>query len=112
MLYEVITRRGLGGVGDAGKGADAHPAQDEETNHQHGNQPQSAGSYQPPHPAFGLLLLRLGVGGFRITSYNVCYTKLLRVAAWNLDKASFEVNNNLGKAYGLKKMFDKSVDHS
>lgn len=32
-------------------------------------------------------------------------------AAYNIEKDNFEVNNNLGKAYGLKGLFDKAVDH-
>ena len=54
---------------------------------------------------------RVNLGRMYLDANRVDNALQQLVAAWNLEKDNFDVNNNLGKAYGLKGQFDKSVEH-
>ena len=74
MLYEVITVNGPHD-GDAGLGQGIHLAGE------HHELRQLDLRLQQPLPVDGLAPATAGLEGGRITSYNVCYTKLLRPEA-------------------------------
>ena len=104
MLYEVITENTkkhgitLYGLGHPNQGV-VHVVGPELGHTQPGMTVVCGDSHTATHGAFGAVAF--GIGTSRITSYNVCYTKLLREGV-NREEEVVSINIPAGVAEGMQ----------